>query len=223
MAEYEVRVRRRRTWGVVLVGLALLIAVLVFVNKPAPAATNGGSISLSLKAVPTIRSVTVSPGTASFSNCTGGSPDADTASTSDALGYPNGHCWLGAPGANGTFPIKITYQGPPGQVFVVGANASPSGGGPDWALCNPSAACTGPGGAPGVDQYMVKNFGTDTNSSTGLTGSLTCDPEFSSRGCSATQGQSEKEGIELIGPESSGSTSSSWTVTVTWAAAPPSS
>ena len=221
MADYDVRVRRRRTWGVILVALALLFAVLVFANKSAPAATNGGSISLSLKAVPTIRSVTVSPSTATFGNCTGGSADADTASTSSALGYPNGHCWEGAPGATGSFPIKITYQGPPGQVFVVGANASPSGGGPDWALCNPSAACTGPGGAPGVDQYMVKNFGTDTNNSTGLTGSLTCDHEFSSRGCSATQGQSEKEGIELIGPESSGSTSSSWTVTVTWAAAPP--
>ncbi|HEX9358267.1 MAG TPA: hypothetical protein VF933_31185 [Streptosporangiaceae bacterium] len=221
MADYEVSVRRRRTWGLVLLGLVLLIAVLVFANKPAPAATNGGSISLSLKAVPTIRSVTVSPSTATFGNCTGGSTSADTASTSGALGYPNGHCWEGAPGANRSFPIKITYQGPPGRVFVAGANASPSGGGPNWALCNPSAACTGPGGAPGADQYMVKNFGTDTNNSTGLTGSLTCDQEFSSRGCSATQGQSEKEGIELIGPQSSGSTSSSWTVTVTWAAAPP--
>jgi hypothetical protein len=68
---------------------------------------------------------------------------------------------------------------------------------------------------------MVKNFGSDTNSSTGLTGTLICDQEFSSGGCSATQGQSEKEGIELIGPESSGSTATSWTVTVTWAAAPP--
>jgi hypothetical protein len=221
VVDYEVRVRRRRTWGLVLLVLALLIAVLVYSNRPAPAASNGASISISLNAVPAIRSVTVSPGAASFSNCTGGSASADTASTSSALGYPNGHCWEGAPGAGGSFPIKITYQGPPGRVFVVGANASPSGGGPDWALCNPSVACTGPGGAPGVDQYMVKNFGTDTNSSTGLTGSLTCDQEFSSRGCSATQGQSEKEGIELIGPESSGSTSSSWTVTVTWAAAPP--
>jgi hypothetical protein len=68
---------------------------------------------------------------------------------------------------------------------------------------------------------MVKNFGSDTNSSTGLTGTLTCDQEFSSGGCSATQGQSEKEGIELIGPQSSGSSATSWTVTVTWAAAPP--
>lgn len=220
MVDYEVRVRRRRTWGFVLVGLALLIAVLIFANRPAPAATNGGTISLSLKAVPTIRSVTVSPDSASFSNCTGGDPNADTKSTSSALGYPNGQCWEGAPGSSGSFPIKITYHGPPGQVFVVGASASPSGGGPDWALCNASAACTGPRGAPGVDQYMVKNFGTDTNSSTGLTGALTCDQEFSSGGCSATQGQSEKEGLELIGPESSGSTSTSWTVTVTWAAAP---
>ena len=167
MADYEVIVRRRRVWGFVLLALALLIAVVVFANRRAPAATNGGSISLSLKAVPTIRSVTVSPSTASFSNCTGGSAGADTASTSSALGYPNGHCWVGAPGASGSFPIKITYQGPPGRVFVVGADASPSGGGPNWALCNPSAACTGPGGAPGADQYMLKNFGTNTNSSTG--------------------------------------------------------
>jgi hypothetical protein len=221
MADYEVTVRRRRTWGLILLGLVLLIAVLVWANKPAPAATNGGSIALSLKAVPTIRSVTVSPSTASLGNCTGGSASADTASTSNALGYPNGHCWAGSPGEGGSFPIKITYQGPPGRVFVVGASANPSGGGPDWALCNASAACTGPGGDPGVDQYMVKNFGTTTNNSTGLTGSFTCDQEFSSKGCSATQGQSEKEGIELIGPQSSGSTSSDWTVTITWAAAPP--
>ncbi len=45
MADYDVRVRRRRTWGVILVALALLFAVLVFANKSAPAATNGGSIS----------------------------------------------------------------------------------------------------------------------------------------------------------------------------------
>lgn len=221
MTEYEVRVRRRRNWGIALLALVALIGVIVFINRPAPAASNGASISISLKAVPTIRSVTVSPGTASFSNCTGGSAGADTASTANALGYPNGHCWEGAPGAGGSFPIKITYQGPPGRVFVVGANAVPSGGGAQWGLCNSSAPCTGPGGSPGVNQYMLKNFGTDTNSSTGLTSSLTCDQEFSAQGCSATPGQSQKEGIELIGPESSGSTSSSWMVTVTWAAAPP--
>ncbi len=229
MADYEVRVRRRRTWGLVLLGLVLLIAVLVFANRPAPAATNGASISLSLKAVPTIRSVTVSPSTASFGNCTGGSASADTASTSNALGYPNGQCWVGAPGANGSFPIKITYQGPPGQVLVAGANANPSGGGPDWALCNPSAACTGhKSGYPGVDQYVVKNFGTITNNSKGLTGSRTCDEEFGSNPavppgperCKAAPGQSEKEGLELIGPESSASTATSWTVTVTWTAWP---
>ena len=221
MTEYEIRVRRRRTWAFVLLAVALLLAVIAFTNRPAPAASNGDSISISLKAVPTIRSVTVSPDTASFSNCNGGSAGADTKSTSNELGYPNGYCWVGAPGASGSFPITIKYQGPPGQVFVVGGNAVPSDGGPQWGLCNPSAACSGPGGAPGVNQYMVKNFGTDTNSSTGLTGSLSCDQEFSARGCSATPGQSQKEGIELIGPQSSGSTSSSWTVTVTWAAAPP--
>ncbi len=221
MTEYEIRVRRRRTWGIAVLGLALLIVVIAFVTRPGPAASNGDSISISLKAVPSIRSVTVSPGKASFSNCTGGKADADTASTSNALGYPNGHCWVGTPVAGGSFPITITYGGPPGRVFVDGANAVPSAGGGQWGLCNASVACTGPGGAPGADQYMVKNFGTDTNNSTGLTGSFTCDHEFSPRGCSATEGQSQKEGVELIGPQSSGNTSTSWTVTVTWGAAPP--
>jgi hypothetical protein len=141
------------------------------------------------------------------------------ASTSTELGYPNGHCWDGNPG--GSFPIKIKYKGPPGQVFVAGSNAVPSAGGSQWSLCSSATACTGPHNLPGADQYMVKNFGAGRNSSTGLTGSLTCDQEFGPQGCSATSGQSQTEGVELVGPETSGNTSSSWTVTITWAAAPP--
>jgi hypothetical protein len=88
------------------------------------------------------------------------------------------------------------------------------------ARLTPSVGCSGPGGLPGANQYMVRNFGSGGNSSTELTGSLTCDQQFGSGGCSATPGQSQTEGIELIGPESSGNTSSSWTVTITWAAGP---
>jgi hypothetical protein len=216
--EYILRVRRRTGWIVVLVVLALALVFIFFANRPAPVASNGGSIAISLKTVPTIRSITVSPGKATFSGCTGGSSDQSTASTSTELGYPNGHCWDGNPGGN--FPIKIKYSGPPGKVYVSGANAVPESGSPQWSLCNSTTACSGPGGLPGANQYMVKNFGSGRNSSTGLTGTPTCDQEFGAHGCSATPGQSEKEGVELIGPDSSGNTSPSWTITITWAAGP---
>jgi hypothetical protein len=218
--DYRITVRRR-TWWIGILIVILLLLIFVVVNKPTPAASNGDSVAISLKAVPTIRSVTVSPGKASFGNCSGGNAAAQTASTSQELGYPNGRCWLGAPGSNGDFPVKITYQGPPGKVFVNGSGAVPSDGGSGWSLCNKSTACTGPGGLPGANQYMAKTFSLDRNDSTGLTGTLSCDQEFSTQGCPATAGETQREGVELIGPASSGDTSTSWTITITWAAAPP--
>lgn len=220
MPEYVIRVQRSAGWAVVLLGVLLVVGVIVVLNRPTPVASNGASITVSLRVVPTIRSVTVSPGTATFSNCAGGSAGADTASTSTALGYPNGRCWVGKQGAAGTFPITITYKGPPGEVYVVGSNAAPSTGSTQWGLCNSAVACTGPAGLPGADQYLVRNFGSGSSSSTELTDSLACDRQFGPGGCSATPGQSQKEGIELIGPESTGSTSSLWTVTITWLAGP---
>ena len=208
----------RNWWIIFIVVLGLILVFLLFTNRPAPAASNGASIAISLKTVPTIRSITVSPSTTSFSNCTGGDSSLDTASTSTELGYPNGHCWDGDP--SGSFPIKIKYKGPPGQVFVSSSNAVPGSGGSQWSLCSSANACSGPHDLPGTDQYMVKNFGAGRNSSTGLTGSPTCDHEFGQQGCSATSGQSQTEGVELIGPHDSGNTSTSWTVTITWGAAP---
>ena len=209
----------QRNWWILLVAvIALILVVLLFTNRPAPAASNGASVAISLKTVPNIRSVTVSPDKTTFSNCTGGNPDLDTKSTSTELGYPNGHCWAGDP--SGSFPIKIKYTGPPGQVFVSSSNAVPSAGGSQWSLC--STGCSGSQNLPGTDQYTVKNFGANRNTSTGLAGSLTCDHEFGSQGCSAKSGQTQNEGVELIGPETTANTSStSWTVTITWAAAPP--
>jgi hypothetical protein len=216
--EYVLQVRRRTGWIVFFVLLALALVFVFFLNRPAKVAGNGASIAISLKTVPAVRSVTVSPGKATFSGCTGGNGAADEKSTSTELGYPNGHCWDGNPG--GTFPIKIKYSGPPGKVYVSGSNAVPAAGSTQWSLCNPAAACTGPDGQPGANQYMVKNFAAGRNSSTGLTGTLACDQEFGAQGCSATPGQSQTEGVELIGPESSGNTSPSWTITITWAAGP---
>jgi hypothetical protein len=215
--EFVIQIRRRTGWLVFLVVLALILLFFWFSSRPAPAASNGSSITISLKTVPTIRSVTVSPGKATFSNCSGGNSSLYTKSTSAELGYPNGNCWDGDP--SGSFPIKIKYKGPPGQVFVAGSNAVPASGGSQWSLC--SSGCSGSNNLPGADQYMVKNFGAGLNSSTGLTGTLSCDHQFGAQGCSATPGQSQSEGVELIGPETSGNTATSWTITIMWAAALP--
>jgi hypothetical protein len=215
--QITVRVRRTTAGWVVFVIILLIFVLFVTVGKSPAAAGHGASINFSLKVVPTLRSVTVSTSTATFGNCTGGSANADTLSTSTALGYPNGQCMVGTPAVS--FPITITYTGPPGSVFVSGSNAFPSDGGTGWSLC-----CTGPGGGlPGADQYLLKNFGQYLNSPTALTGGLVCDQQWGPAGCSAVPSEpslteSHSEGIELTGPESSADTSTLWTVPVTWMA-----
>jgi len=64
-----------------------------------PTFSGSGSVNAHLSVVPTIRSVTVSPGSVSFGDCTGGT--GDTSSTSNQLGYPNGTCSVGTSGDNG--------------------------------------------------------------------------------------------------------------------------
>jgi hypothetical protein len=219
---FTVRVRRRTAGWLVFLLIALIALLFATRSKSTAATGHGASINFSLKVVSTLRSVTVSTSAATFGNCTGGSANADTLSTSTALGYPNGQCTVGTPAVS--FPITITYTGPPGSVLVGGSNATPSDGGTGWSLCNTTATCTGPGGGlPGADQYLLKNFGQYINNPTALTGGLVCDYEWGPDGCSAVTSEpslteSHSEGIELIGPESSDDTSTLWTVPVTWMA-----
>jgi hypothetical protein len=184
---------------------------------------NGQSIAISLKVVPTIVSVTVSPSSAAFGSCSGGNASVNTASTPAALGFPNGHCWLGIPGSHGSFPITITNTGVAANVYVSGGNAVPSDGGTQWGLCNfgtnPAATCSGDGGKqPGANQYAVQNFTAGSMNSSGLTGTLTCDTQFAAGGCSAVQGDAQSEGILLTGPASSSDQATGWTVAITWTA-----
>jgi hypothetical protein len=183
----------------------------------------GQSIAIKLKVVPTIVSVTVSPSSAAFGSCSGGNASVNTASTSAALGFPNGHCSLGTPGAHGSFPITITNTGVAADVYVSGANAVPSDGGTQWGLCNfgtnPAKACSADSGKlPGANQYVVQNFTAGSMNPSGLTGTLTCDTQFAAGQCSAVQGDAQSEGILLTGPASSSDQSTSFTVTITWTA-----
>jgi hypothetical protein len=178
-----------------------------------------------LSVVPTIRSVTVSPGSVTFGDCTGGG--GATNSTQQAMGYPNGSCSVGTIGASQTFPITVTYTGLPGSVFVSGSNAVPADGGTKWSLCDPQgtgqAACTGAQGLPGSDQYMIMNFAAGVTNASVLTTSAACDKEFqTSGGCAATPPelgkQTQHEGLLLTGPRTWDDHSTSWTTTITWTA-----
>jgi hypothetical protein len=192
-------------------------------SPPTGSPGKGQSIAISLKVVPTVVAVTVSPSSATFGGCAGGNKSVNTASTGNALGFPNGHCWLGTPGSHGSFPITITNTGVAADIFVSGASASPSDNGTGWGLCNlgpnPVSACTGTAGKlPGADQYLLQNFAGGSMNAAGLTGAMTCDTEFAAGSCSAVQGDSQQEGIELTGPASTADQSTAWTVTITWTA-----
>ena len=214
-----VRVRRSH-WLLLAVLVVLVVLALGALRRPSSVA--GNSTTASLSVVPTTLSVTVSPGTTKFGNCSGGGAPA---STPTALGYPNGRCSVGMPGAAGSFPITISNKGKAADIYVNGSNAVPSDNGTHWRLCNqgahPAVACTGPAGLPGADQYVAENFASGGQNPNGLTDAPACDDEFVSPGCSATTGQSQSEGIELIGPTQSADTSTSWTVTITWTAVAP--
>ena len=126
----------------------------------------------------------------------------------------------------GIDPIMITNTGIASAIYVSGSSATPSDGGNGWALCDrgshPAVACTAhDGGLPGTDQYLLENFSSAGEHTTGLTGTPACDPEFDASGhCWAVQGASQNEGIELIGPLASSDTSTKWTITITWTPVP---
>jgi hypothetical protein len=217
--------------------VAVVIALFAFTkhSPEAPASASGqdppvfggsGSVNAHLSVVPTIRSVTVSPGAVNFGNCTGGS--GNTASTANSMGYPNGICWVGSTGPNASFPITVTYTGLPGNVWISGSGAVPDDSGTSWSLCNPMGqpACTGGQGLPGKNQYAVSTFGSQVANFSVLTGSAACDNEFNpGGGCSAApaqfQGQTQHEGLQLTGPKTWDDGSTSWSVSITWIAESP--
>lgn len=195
-------------------------------QKP-PAFGGSGSVTAHLSVVPTIRSVTVSPGSVDFGNCSGGA--GSTVSTKASMGYPNGTCWVGSTGPNANYPITVSYKGLPGNVWVSGSSAVPDDNGTSWSLCNPQGqpACTGGGGKPGKDQYTVSSFAQDVGNYGVLVGSAECDSEFDSGGgCTATPAeftsQVQREGFKVIGPKMWDDGATSWNVTITWMAAYPS-
>jgi hypothetical protein len=216
---------RKQVAALLLLGLSL--AGCGFTTTPSQPNGKSATLNLSLKTVPTVRSITISPARASFANCTGGKDRNNTKSTGGRLGYPNGICWVGEVDPIGVFPIKVTNTGIASFVYINGSSATPSDAGNSWSLCNvgpkPAAICNGyKNRKPGVDQYIVRDFGPDGSNNTGLTGSPQCDRAFGPHGkCWATLGASQTEGFELIGPfAATDAGSTNWTVSITWTPVP---
>jgi hypothetical protein len=218
--------RDRARWSlraaIALISVAGLAACSTAPSTPAGTPGGSSSITIKLNVVPTLVKATVSPSSATFGNCTGGNTSLNISSTSGALGFPNGICWLGKAGPAGSYPITVTNTGVAATIDVSGGNAVPSDGLTPWGLCNlgsnPAAACTGAGGKPGNDQYVVQNFAAGGMNPAGLTGSGVCDTEFAAGSCSALRNDAQQEGVKLTGPVSSDDHSISWTVMITWTA-----
>jgi len=211
-----------RVWAVLIVGI-LAIGGIGVVNKAAHTTTiPGGSTNATVNVLPTTRSITVSPGQVTFSDCHRGQRPYH--STSTLLGQPNGECSVGTLGTHGTYPITIDNAGIPSNIEVSASNAVPADNGTRWRLCSTHGhpACTGPRGAPGVDQYKARTTARGELNATPLTASPACDFVFdASGGCRAARGQLRHEGIKLIGPTRFSDNSTSFTITITWIAVAP--
>jgi hypothetical protein len=219
--------RSAKQTAVLLLGLSLSLAGCGLATTPSQPNGKAATLNLSVKTVPTVRSITISPGRATFGNCAGGKDVNNTHSAGSRLGFPNGTCWVGETSPIGVYPIKITNTGIASFVYVNGSSATPSDDGNGWSLCNlgknPAATCNGyKHRAPGIDQYLVENFGPGGGTRSGLTGTPQCDRAFGARGkCWAGLGASQHEGFELIGPfAASDFRSSNWTMSITWTPVP---
>lgn len=222
MPDYTVRVRPNSGWAI-LVGMVAVGVIAVAGFRSAPESPAGsGSMTATLHVVPTMRMVIVSPVATKFAHCSGGKHALR--STGKALGFPNGQCLIGSRKPR-VVPIRIT-NGREAEIYVKSSAAVPADGKTEWQLCNPGSdpvvACKGPHDNPAIGQFIVQNFSKWGLNETGLTRSRTCDPEFGQSGdCLAATGETEREGIRLIGPYWPDDPSTTWTVTITWMVAPP--
>ena len=84
-----------------------------------------------------------------------------------AMGFPNGTCAVGDR-VKGKDPIKITYNGMQGYVYVHAGWALPNDNevGTPWHPCSSggqgAVRCTGKNGQPGYNQYTVRNFSPES-------------------------------------------------------------
>ena len=184
-----------------------------------PGAGPPPNLAVSVSVVPpAVKSVILSVGSTSYTNCTYGS------STPTQLGFPNGACQAAAS------PVTVTNGTAPATITVTGADMVPADNGTHWALGGtPGTTTTGNCPfTPGADQYC-ETLAPGPGYNSGPAGILqpylvlgntaTCDPFFGTSGCGpAPAGAASTEFLAMTGPSSSSDPSSTFTTAVTWTA-----
>ena len=211
--------------GIVVAGF-LFLHVGKLVNAPDPPPHgHSNSTAITFKTMQTYRTVTVTPDAVDCGSYHRGNPPNKS---NGAMGFPNGTCAVGDR-VKGKDPIKITYNGIQGYVYVHAGWAMPNGNevGTPWHPCSSdgheAVRCTGKNGLPGYNQYTVRNFSPESPEATQITGNNVCDINFRPvGGCYASRGNAQREGIYITGPSKipSTDTAQSWTAWVIWTAVP---
>jgi hypothetical protein len=178
---------------------------LVLFALPADAASTGSNAGTVTVAPEAVRSLTVTPASSTFANCSGGN--------ATEMSIPNGSCSVGVPSgqviAGG---VTITNGSVAGHIDVIGQSAVPASG-TAWALVNAN------GPAPGQDQFAETLGGGGPLFGGGtVTTTASCDTAFTGGSCqTATAGATQEEAINIFGPSASTSPGP-FTVTTTWTA-----
>jgi hypothetical protein len=209
---------RRRLTGPLMAACALTIATLA-AAVPANASSTGTNSATVNLAPPPVRSITVSPTTTSFGNCTGPNGSGSSVDPTE-LEFPNGLCTVGSSGPAGTSGITITNGAAAGHIDVNGQSATPADNGQSWSLVVT--------GTPGTDQFREATNGSQfpaVSSNEVIVPTIpVCDTGFnvvsSSGDCSAAPAQSSTEILVLEGPSASTDQNGPFTVVTTWTAVP---
>lgn len=214
--------RPMRAPGRRVVALAVLATLAVAGVAALPAFAASGSQSVSVSVVTqAVKSITVSPGTNTYTNCVYGT------STATQLGFPDGAC-------KGSSSVTLVNGSAPSNILINGADMIPADSGTHWQLCKGLVgSCSGPPDQfanvlPGPDQYyetVQQGAGYNSGPQGGQMGAFqvlsntpNCDTVFNSGSCSANSGQGATEFISMTGPQSSSDPSNSFSTSITWIA-----
>ena len=168
-----------------------------------------------------LRSITVTPATSTFGDCTAGGGKG-TNTTPGELAFPNGICTVGSVTTNGITGGVTVVNGPvAGHIDVSGQQARPEDTGTPWTLIVT--------GTPGVDQFREATNGSQLvqfpSESRIVPQTIpVCDKSFEVSGtagaCTSAAGQSATESLVLLGPSATTDTHGPFVVTTTWMAVP---
>ena len=191
----------RRAWAMLVVPVLVLATAAVGI-APAGAATTATATGTMAVGV---RSVSVSPTTFSIGEC---SLDG----TPTILQFPNDHCLVGW--------FVITNGTAASHIDMAVSAFRPADRRQAWNPCGApgGVACSGPGGAPGKDQFLWQSNWGQTF---GLTAQ--CDQHSAplAATCPLTDSGATGQDYDIMeGPTSSTDQSASFTITLTWTALP---